>query len=467
MADPDPLAFVARTQAAPAEAHHRRPPEPLAAGRRGGYRAREGLPVAGAFSHLMQRTYAVVLAGGRGSRLHQLTDWRAKPAVPFAGKFTIIDFPLSNCVNSGIRRIGVLTQYKAQSLIRHVERGWGFLEANLGEFVDVVPAQQRLDDQWYSGTANAVYQNLDIVREAEPRHVLVLAGDHVYKMDYYTLLADHVASGAQATVACLRVPIDRADGFGVMRVDADSRVTAFAEKPERPEPIPGEPDQALASMGIYVFDAAFLYRELARDAADPCSSHDFGRDLLPWIVPRHHVHAHRFERSCVNMVGDRPYWRDVGTVDAYWEANLDLTQVVPELNLYDDQWPILSLQRQLPPAKFVFDEAGRRGMSLDSLVSSGCIVSGATVRRSVLFSKVRVAEGSLVEDSVVLPNVSIGLGVTLRRAIVDKHCVLPDGFTAGLDPQADAARFHVTERGVTLITAAMLGQDRLAGGSLI
>ncbi len=435
---------------------------------RAGWRGRSGARPAASFNHLMQRTYALVLAGGRGSRLQQLTDWRAKPAMPFAGKFTIIDFPLSNCVNSGIRRIGVLTQYKAQSLIRHVERGWGFLEANLGEFIDVVPAQQRVDDQWYSGTANAVFQNLDLVREADPDFVLVLAGDHVYKMDYYTLLADHVACGAEATVACLRVPIAEAGDFGVLSVDGTGRVRSFEEKPRQPVALPGEPGWALASMGIYVFDAAFLCEELARDACDPASTHDFGRDLLPRLVASHRVHAHRFERSCVNMVGDRPYWRDVGTVDAYWEANIDLTQVVPELNLYDDQWPILSLQRQLPPAKFVLDEASRRGSAVDSLVSSGCIVSGAAVRRSVLFSKVRVGEGSQVEDSVVLPNVTIGRDVRLRRSVVDKHCVLPDGFCAGLDPQADRARFHVTARGITLITPGMLGQpgaDHAAGAS--
>jgi len=435
---------------------------------RSGWRGRTGARPAASFNHLMQRTYAVVLAGGRGSRLQQLTDWRAKPAMPFAGKFTIIDFPLSNCVNSGIRRIGVLTQYKAQSLIRHVERGWGFLEANLGEFIDVVPAQQRVDDQWYSGTANAVFQNLDLVREADPDYVLVLAGDHVYKMDYYTLLADHVASGADATVACLRVPLSEAGDFGVLTIDEFGRVRTFEEKPPRPQPLPGEPGWALASMGIYVFGAAFLCEELARDACDSASTHDFGRDLLPRLVASHRVHAHRFEHSCVNMVGDRPYWRDVGTVDAYWEANIDLTQVVPELNLYDDQWPILSLQRQLPPAKFVFDEASRRGSAVDSLVSSGCIVSGAAVRRSVLFSKVRVGEGSQVEDSVVLPNVTIGRDVRLRRTVVDKHCVLPDGFQAGVDPEADRARFHVTARGVTLITPAMLGQpgaDHAAGAS--
>ncbi len=408
-------------------------------------------------AHRMQRVYAVVLAGGRGTRLHELTDHRAKPALPVAGKLNIVDFALSNCVNSGIRRIGVLTQYKAQSLIRHIERGWGFLQSSLGEFIDIVPAQQQQGEGWYTGTANAVWQNLDIVREAEPDLVLVLAGDHVYKMDYARLVDDHLASGADATVACIEVPRDEARQFGCIEVDAQRRVRSFREKPADPPCLPGRPDAVLASMGIYVFGTAFLCAELARDAALPDSRHDFGHDLLPHLVRHHHVHAHGFADSCVNMVGDKPYWRDVGTVDAYWEANMDLTHVVPELNLYDDDWPILSQQRQLPPAKFVFDDDGRRGMAVDSLVSGGCIVSGATVRRSILFSKVRVAEGSLVEDSVVLPNVRIGRDVRLRRVIVDKGCVLPDGFVAGFDADADRRRFHVSERGIALITPGMLG----------
>ncbi len=409
--------------------------------------------------HLPQRTYALVLAGGRGSRLHQLTDWRAKPGVPFAGKLKIIDFPLSNCVNSGIRRIGVLTQYKAQSLIRHIERGWGFLEVNLGEYIDVVPAQQRVDEHWYSGTANAVYQNLDILNEADPDHVLVLAGDHVYKMDYAVMIADHVATGADLTVACIEVPVEQACEFGVMHVDATRRVREFEEKPAHPPALPGHPGLVLASMGIYVYNTKFLVDELMRDAHDAQSSHDFGRDLIPHAVPRHRVYAHHFAHSCVSREGARPYWRDVGTVDAYWEANLDLTRVVPELDLYDDRWPILSLQRQLPPAKFVFDDDGRRGMAVDSLVSSGCIVSGGTVRRSILFSKVRVGDRSLVEDSVVLPGVTIGRDVVVRRAVIDKRCVLPDGLEIGVDADEDRARFHVTERGVTLVSPEMLGQS--------
>lgn len=424
------------------------------------YRSRAPGGRAGAFHQLASQCHAVVLAGGRGSRLHSLTDWRAKPAVPFAGKLKIIDFPLSNCVNSGIRRIAVLTQYKAQSLIRHIERGWSFLSPSLGEFIDVAPAQQRLGKNWYDGTADAVLQNVHLLRDAGARYVLILAGDHVYKMNYAVMLAEHAHRGAPVTLACIDVPLAQAHHFGVVTVDAQSIVTGFVEKPDPADaPTMTEaPDRVLASMGIYVFDVDFLVAQLERDAADPASSHDFGKDVLPWLVARHTVLAHRFADSCVNMVGERPYWRDVGTVDAYWEANMDLTTVVPELNLYDDAWPILSLQPQLPPAKFVLDEDSRRGSAVASLVSSGCIVSGATVRRSILFSKVRVAEHSLIEDSLVLPDVVIGRHVSLRKVVVDKRCVLPDGFCAGRDPEHDRARFHVTEGGVTLITASMLAR---------
>ena len=344
---------------------------------------------------LTRNTYALVLAGGRGSRLRQLTDYRAKPALHFAGSMRIIDFALGNCVNSGLRRISVLTQYKAQTLIRHIERSWCFLEASLGEFVDIVPAQQQTGEGWYSGTANAVFQNLDLVREAHPEHVVVLAGDHVYKMDYSAMLAEHVANGAELSVACLEVPIQDATEFGVMAVDDQQRVVAFEEKPARPSPIPGRPGFALASMGIYVFNTAFMMRLLERDAANPDSSHDFGRDVIPSVLGTAKVFAHRFADSCVNMVGGRPYWRDVGTLDAFWEANLDLTRVVPELNLYDETWPVLGRQPNRPPAKFVFDDVGRRGMAVDALVSGGCIVSGAVVRRSILFHGVRVSDGSL------------------------------------------------------------------------
>ncbi len=430
------------------------------------YRARIGGAKPARVNDLTQRTVAFVMAGGRGTRLKQLTDRRAKPAVPFAGMLKIIDFALSNCVNSGIRRIAVLTQYKAQSLIRHVERGWGFLAADLGEYVDVAPAQQRLGETWYSGTADAVLQNMNLLHEADADYVLVLAGDHVYKMDYSVMLAEHVASGADVTVACVDVPLADAVNFGVMAVDAEGRVVDFQEKPARPAPLPGMDDRALASMGVYLFGTKFLCGELERDAREAASSHDFGKDVIPGLVRRRAgVMAHRFADSCVNMVGDRPYWRDVGTIDAFWEANIDLTHVVPELNLYDDHWPILSLQPQLPPAKFVFDDDTRRGTALDSLVSSGCIVSGAVIRRSILFAKVRVSDGSLVEDSVVLPNVIIGRRVVLKRAVVDKRCVLPDGFTAGVSAEEDRARFHVTERGIVLITPDMLEQDGPGGAS--
>jgi glucose-1-phosphate adenylyltransferase len=409
-------------------------------------------------------TYAVILAGGRGTRLGPLTAHRAKPAVPFAGKLKIIDFALSNCVNSGVRRIGVLTQYKAQSLIRHIERGWGFLSISLGEFVDVVPAQQQQGETWYLGTADAVWQNRDLIAESHARHVLVLGGDHVYKMDYGTLLAEHVAHGAQATVACLTVPAEQSTDFGTVTVDAEDRIVCFEEKTAQPRTLPGRPDRVLASMGVYVFEAGFLLQELARDAADPASRHDFGYDILPSLVGRAGLFVHRFEASCVGGADGRPYWRDVGTVDAYYAANMDLIRIVPELNLYDEDWPILSQQRQLPPAKFVFDDGARRGLAVESLVASGCIVSGATVRRSILFSKVTVGEGSLVEDSLLLPNVSCGRRVQLAGVIVDKHCQLPDGFRAGQDPQADLARgFHRTAGGVTLVTSEMLGQAPRSG----
>jgi glucose-1-phosphate adenylyltransferase len=413
----------------------------------------------GSKRHLEDKTYVLVLAGGRGSRLHELTNWRAKPAVPFGGNLNIIDFALSNSVNSNLRHIGVLTQYKAQSLIRHIVHGWGFLSDSLGEYLDVVPAQQQYGKFWYSGTADAVYQNLHLLDEAQPELVLILGGDHIYKMDYSVMLAEHMAHGADLTVACLEVPLAEATEFGVMSVDAQGRVLAFNEKPTQPQPVPGDATHALASMGIYLFCAKLLTNELVRDAADAASSHDFGKDIIPSLLTRHRVFAHPFVNSCVNMVNGHPYWRDVGTVDAYWEANMDLVSVVPELNLYDDDWPIFSHHRQLAPVKFVLDEEGRRGMAINSLMCSGCIVSGATVRGSVFSSKVRVAEGSMVEDSVILPNVRIGQNVHLRRVIVDMHCVLPDGFCAGLNAEGDRARgLHVTSRGVTLIVPEMLGQ---------
>ena len=403
-------------------------------------------------------TYAVVLAGGRGSRLRELTDWRAKPAMPFGGQMKIIDFTLSNCINSGVRRIGVLTQYKSQSLIRHITRGWGFLDARLGEFIDVVPAQQRVNQSWYSGTANAVWQNLDMLREAEPRRVLVLAGDHVYKMDYSRMLADHVEGGHEVTIACIEVPLAQACAYGVVGTHAHGLVSSFEEKPDHPMPSSPNGSTALVSMGIYVFEAEALYDELQRDALDPHSQHDFGHDVLPRLVAQGRVRAHPFSHSCVNMVDGRPYWRDVGTLDAYWEANMDLVKPLPELNLYDDRWPIRSLGSPLAPAKFVLDGEGRRGTAIDSLVSSGCIVSGASVRRSVLFANTRVEEGSQVEDSLILHGAVVGKGSLVRRAIIDKDCHLPDDFVVGVHPEQDRARFTESERGIALVTRAMLAQ---------
>ena len=411
-------------------------------------------------SNITHNTLALILAGGRGSRLHQLTDWRAKPAVPFGGKFRIIDFPLSNCVNSGVRRIGVVTQYKAQSLIRHIQHGWSFLDGRFKEFVELLPAQQRTaEETWYQGTADAVFQNVDILQRHDAKYVLILGGDHIYKMDYSKLLADHIQKGADMTVACLEAPLEEASAFGVMGVNDAWRVTKKKKKPAHPTPIPGQPDKALVSMGIYVFNAAFLYEQLIRDHQVDDSSHDFGKDLIPYMVPRYRIFAHRFFNSCVNMASGIPYWRDVGTVDAYWEANLDLTTVTPQLNLYDADWPIWTHQEQLPPAKFVFDDNDRRGQALDSSVSGGCIISGATVRRSLLFSNVKVNSYSNVEDSVILPNVVIGRHARLRRVVVEKQCVIPEGLTVGYDSISDRKRFYVTDTGITLITPEMLGQQ--------
>jgi glucose-1-phosphate adenylyltransferase len=379
--------------------------------------------------------------------------------VPFAGKFRIIDFTLSNCVNSGIRRIGICTQYKAQSLIRHVQHGWSFLDGRMGEFVELLPAQQRITASWYQGTADAVYQNLDTLRRHAPDYVLILAGDHVYKMDYGKMLADHVSKSAKMTAACIEMPISQGSTYGVMQVQADGRIVGFEEKPAQPAAIPGQPDRVLASMGIYVFDAEFLYEQLFRDAEDRSSSHDFGKDIIPRLVREGSaVYAHRFSESCVNMVEGVPYWRDVGTIDAYWEANIALTKVTPDLNLYDKDWPIWTHQVQLPPAKFVFDDDDRRGMAVDSMVSGGCIISGSKVKRSLLFSNVHVHSYCTIEDSVILPDVEISRGVVLKHAIVDKYCKLPQGLAVGIDPAEDRKRFHVTERGITLIVPEMLGQ---------
>ncbi len=424
------------------------------------YQTATGEPAPRFVSRITKNTYAMVLAGGRGSRLHQLTDWRAKPAVPFGGKFRIIDFVLSNCVNSGIRRIGVATQYKSHSLIQHIQRGWSFLNGQFGEFVDLLPAQQRISEEhWYQGTADAVFQNLDILRETNPDFVLILAGDHIYKMDYGKLLAFHVDSKADMSVACLEVPVADAKAFGVMAVNEQGKVVEFSEKPDNPASIPGKPGTSLASMGIYVFNTKFLFEQLIRDADDPHSTHDFGKDLIPYMVEKYSVYAQSFEHSCVGMTDDNiPYWRDVGTIDSYWEANMELTKVIPDLNMYDQEWPIWTHQAQLPPAKFVFDEDDRRGMAIDSLVSGGCIVSGSVVRHSVLFSDVRVNSYCNIEDSVLLPNVDVGRHVTLKRVIIDKNCKIPEGLVVGVNPEEDRKRFHVSPNGVTLITPDMLGQ---------
>ena len=408
-------------------------------------------------SNLTKNTVALILAGGRGSRLKDLTDLRAKPAVPFGGKFRIIDFPLSNCINSGIRRVGVATQYKSHSLMQHIQRGWGFLRGEFNEFVELWPAQQRIEEQWYKGTADAVFQNLDIIRNIRAEYVLILAGDHIYKMDYGQMLASHVRNKADMTVACINVPINDAKAFGVIGVNEEDRVIDFKEKPEHPDPLPGNPTQAFASMGIYVFTAAFLYEQLIRDADDPKSEHDFGKDIIPQIINKYRVYAHRFTDSCVGGEKGDYYWRDVGTVDAYWEANMELTKVTPELNLYDSDWPIWTYQEQLPPAKFVFNNEGRRGTATDSLVSGGCIISGSNINQSVLFSDVRVHSFSSIEDSVILPQVEIGRNVKLKRVVIDKGTLIPDGMEIGFDLELDRKRFHVSEKGITLVTAAMLG----------
>ncbi len=411
-------------------------------------------------SQLTRNTFAMVLAGGRGSRLASLTDWRAKPAVPFGGKFRIIDFTLSNCVNSGVRRIGVATQYKSQSLIRHLHLAWSFLDGRMGEFIEIMPAQQQVDECfWYRGTADAVYQNLREIGHAKPDYVLVLSGDHIYRMDYGHLLAAHVEQEADLTVACVQVPVHEASSFGVMSVDADHRIQAFDEKPTHPQPMPGQAEMALASMGVYVFNKRFLFEQLQRDADDPDSSHDFGKDVIPYCVQHHRSFAYNFADVRGGEGGKSPYWRDVGTLDAYWEANMDLLQVSPLLNLYDESWPIWTWQPQVPPAKFVHDEETRRGLAIDSLVAGGAIISGATIRRTMLFYGGHVHSHSLIEDSILLPKVVVGRDCELRKCIVDRGCQIPDGTQIGFDPLEDRQRFHVTASGITLVTRMMLGQD--------
>ena len=407
---------------------------------------------------LARHAMAYVLAGGRGSRLLELTDRRAKPAVYFGGKSRIIDFALSNALNSGVRRIGVATQYKAHSLIRHLQRGWNFFRPERNETFDILPASQRVSENlWYLGTADAVYQNIDIIEDHDPKYMVILAGDHIYKMDYEQMLQQHVAQGADVTIGCLEVPRAEASGFGVMDVDGNDRILSFLEKPNDPPAMPGKPDISLASMGIYVFETKFLIEHLKRDAADPNSSRDFGKDIIPYIVRHGKAVAHHFSRSCVRSSSETgAYWRDVGTVDAYWSANIDLTDVVPELDLYDRDWPIWTFGEITPPAKFVHDVDGRRGAAVSSLVSGGCIVSGSAVTRSLLFTGVHVHSYCSITNAVILPYVTVGRGVHLANVVVDRGVSLPDGLVVGMDPVEDAKRFRRTEKGICLITQAMV-----------
>lgn len=409
-------------------------------------------------SRLTRETLALILAGGQGSRLHELTNWRAKPGLYFGGKFRIIDFPLSNCINSGVRRIGVLTQYKAHSLIRHLVHGWSWFQAGNKEFVEILPASQRIGGEWYRGTADAVYQNLDIIRTHAPRFVLILAGDHVYKMDYGPFLASHVEKLADMSVCCLEVPIAEAAGaLGVMTVDDTGRVVDFTEKPENPTPIPGRSDVCLASMGNYIFNTEFLYEQVIKDADTPGTQHDFGRNVIPAIIKNYRVYAYPFRDPVTEQ---QAYWRDVGTLDAFWEANMELVSVSPQLNLYDQLWPIHTHQTQAPPAKFVFDEPGRRGEAIESMVSGGCVVSGASIKKSLLFSNCEVRSYSTVTDSVVLPYVRIGRNCRINRTIIDRGTSIEEGTVIGEDHDADRERgFRVTDSGLTLVTADMLGQE--------
>ena len=412
-------------------------------------------------NRLARDAMAFVLAGGRGSRLMELTDRRAKPGVFFGGKTRIIDFALSNALNSGIRRIGVATQYKAHSLIRHLTRGWSFMRAERNESFDILPASQRVsEDAWYRGTADAVFQNIDIIESYLPKYIVVLAGDHIYKMDYEVMLQQHVDSGADVTLGCLEVPRMEATGFGVMHVDEHDTIKSFIEKPADPPGIPDRPDYALASMGIYVFSTGFLFDLLKRDAADPRSSHDFGKDLIPYVVSNGKAVAHRFSASCVRSEHENEaYWRDVGTVDAYWEANIDLTAITPALDIYDTEWPIWTYSELVAPAKLVHDEDGRRGSAISSLVSGGCIVSGTEMRRSLLFTGVRTHSYSRIEDAVILPYVTIGRHVRLKGVVIDRGVKIPDSLVVGEDPVLDGQRFRRTEKGVCLITQPMI--DRI------
>ncbi|MDD4520134.1 MAG: glucose-1-phosphate adenylyltransferase [Alphaproteobacteria bacterium] len=410
----------------------------------------------------LKETLVLVLAGGKGSRLKQLTDHQSKPAVPFGGKFRIIDFPLSNCLNSGLRRIGVLTQYKAHSLIQHLQHGWNFLRPELNEFIEIWPAQQQTDEAcWYKGTADAVFQNIETIEEHHPKYLLILAGDHVYKQDYSKMLLDHIQNGADATISCVEVPLKKAKSFGVMGIDAKRRVTSFLEKPENPPSIPGDETHALASMGIYIFNTDFLIPLLKEDALDKTSHNDFGKNIIPSLIGKAKLLAHPFSKSCIQTQGCDCYWRDVGTLDSYFEANQDLTSVVPALDLYDDLWPIWSFQEQLPAAKFVFNEEQRRGYAIDSLVSPGCIISGGAVERSLLFSKVFIHSRAQVEECVILHGCDIHREAKLRRVILDENCHIPAKMEIGFNLEEDAKYFEVSENGVVLVTRDAL-EKRLA-----
>lgn len=412
-------------------------------------------------SRLTRDTLAIILAGGRGTRLKQLTLWRTKPATPFGGKYRIIDFPLSNCINSGIRRVCVLTQYKAHSLIKHIQRGWGFLRGEFGEFVELLPAQQRLDEEsWYKGTADAVHQNLDIIRSHDPRFVLILAGDHIYKMDYGPMLAHHVEHEADVTIGCVEVSKERAREFGVLTLNKQDEVIGLVEKPQDPETLPGRNDISLASMGIYIFSTKFLYQQLAEDAMREKSQHDFARDILPRLLGKNRVFAYPFHDVQTKA---QNYWRDVGTVDAFWEANMELVGIDPELDLYDEHWPIWTYQDHAPPAKFVFDDDDRRGMAVDSMIADGCIISGGYVNHSMLFQRVQVHSYVRLRDAVVLPGTDIGRGCRLQRVIMERGCQIPPGTVIGENPEEDARRFHRTEKGVVLVTPEMLGQEFHSG----
>lgn len=408
-------------------------------------------------NYLTNKTIALILAGGRGSRLKNMTDWRTKPAVPFGGKFRIIDFPLSNCINSGIRKIAVLTQYKADSLIRHLQQGWGFLRCEYNEYVDIMPAQQRHEEgSWYKGTADAIFQNIDILRSRKPEYILVLAGDHIYKMNYGKMLVDHVDKEADLTIGCLEVSVDEAKEFGVIDIDANRAVKSFVEKPKNPPTMPGKNDRALASMGIYIFNAKFLFEQLLKDGDTPKSTHDFGHDIIPSVIDNYHVNAYPF----LDLQGEQSYWRDVGTIDAYWAANMELIGIAPDLNLYDTEWPIWTHQAQTPPAKFIFDDDDRRGEAIDSMISGGCIISGSTIKHSLVFSNVRTNSYSTVTDSVILPEVDIARHCRITKAIIEKGCQVPEGTVIGENREEDKKRFTVSPDGVVLVTPAMLGQKR-------